>query len=141
MKFAKDDLKDLFWEFFRYLIVGGSATIIDFGVLFICQEFVFHYVSGIGLYISTALGFTAGLIFNYIFSLVFVFRKQKEKGKGFKPFLIFLFVGIVGLILTELGMWLGVTVLHFNYLLVKVFVTGAVLFWNYLGRKILIFER
>ncbi|WP_040197998.1 GtrA family protein [Candidatus Soleaferrea massiliensis] len=140
MKLDKTNLKDLFYEFCRYLLVGGLATLIDFGVLFVCHEYLIK-ADGIGLYISTALGFTAGLIFNYIMSLVFVFRKQKDKGKGLKAFLIFLFVGMVGLVLTELGMWLGVNLLHFNYLLVKVFVTGAVLLWNYLGRKILIFER
>ena len=36
-------------------------------------------------------------------------------------------------------MWLGVAVLGLDYRLVKVFVTAAVLLWNYLGRKILIF--
>lgn len=37
-------------------------------------------------------------------------------------------------------MWFGVSVLRWHYMLVKVFVTGTVLVWNYLGRKLLVFN-
>lgn len=47
----------------------------------------------------------------------------------------------MGLGWTEIGMWIGVSVLDGHYVPVKIAVTGAVLLWNYLGRKILIFNR
>ena len=49
-------------------------------------------------------------------------------------------IGLLGLGWTELGMWVGIELLKWNYMVVKVLVTGAVLMWNYLGRKLLIFN-
>ena len=94
------------------------------------------------MYISTVFGFIAGLSVNYVLSLLFVFTQKKDKGKGrtVGAFLIFGVIGLLGLFFTELGMWVGVELLCWNYMLVKVLITGAVLAWNYLGRKILIFN-
>ena len=131
----------LIGEFIRYAIVGGIAFLVDFGTLVASQELLFKDLRH-GVYISTVFGFVAGLAVNYVLSLLFVFTQKKDKGKGrtVGAFLIFGAIGLLGLFLTELGMWVGVELLDWNYMLVKVLVTGAVLAWNYLGRKILIFN-
>lgn len=128
-------------EFERYLIVGGSAFIVDFVVLYIFQTYVFYNLDIVGIYLSTALGFIGGLIYNYVLSLIYVFESAKElnKGKNVKSFIVFTIVGIIGLMITELGMYIGVGILAINYLFVKVCVSGIVLLWNYGTRKILIF--
>ncbi len=135
------NIKVLFWEFIRYAIVGGIAFLVDFGTLVACQEFYFKQYDW-GVYAATVAGFCTGLITNYILSLLFVFTQTKDKGKGRSAgaFMLFGIVGILGLLWTELGMWIGIECLAWNYMLVKVFVTGAVLVWNYLGRKLLIFR-
>lgn len=134
-------LRGLVWEFLRYAVVGGVAFAVDFGTLVACQEVVFG-AFGWGLYAATAAGFCAGLTANYALSLRFVFTQPKDRGKGRSvgAFAVFGVVGLLGLLWTELGMWLGCEALGWNYMLVKVFVTGAVLVWNYLGRKLLIFK-
>jgi putative flippase GtrA len=96
-----------------------------------------------GILISTALGFITGLIYNYILSLIFVFKKasDKVKGKQLKSFIIFSIIGIIGLGLTEVGMYLGIITFGSQYyLIVKLFVAAVVLFWNYIARKIFIFQ-
>ena len=135
-------LPELFQEFFRYLLVGGTAFLVDMGLLYIFYNFVFYGFSETGVYISTALGFIGGLIYNYLLSLVFVFKSAKEqnKGKTLGAFIAFTLVGIGGLLLTELGMFVGVELLTINYLVVKVFVAAVVLIWNYGARKIWIFR-
>lgn len=135
--------KSLFYEFCRYLVVGGGAFIVDFGTLFVCKEYLIPNWNGYGLYVSSTIAFVLGIIFNYIFSLIFVFRVNSEnkQGKTIKDILIFVVVGIVGLVLTDFGMFLGTGLLKVNYLIVKIIVTGAVLIWNYGARKILIFNR
>lgn len=137
----KTKLKNLSYEFFRYAIVGGVAFIVDIGMLFLCKEYFLRNVP-YSLYISTAIGFLAGLVTNYLLCLKFVFLSAKgtKQGKSHKDRLIFTIIGVIGLIMTEYGMKLGVDVLSINYLLVKIVVTGVVLVWNYLGRKILIFN-
>jgi putative flippase GtrA len=137
----KQKLKDLFLEFLRYCIVGGLAFLVDFGLLNLFNK-ILPEQGGYRLYIATAIGFIAGLVFNYIFSLIFVFNSAKHSkvGRSVGAFLIFAVVGGVGLGLTELGMYVGVALLGIHFMLVKIVVTGVVLLWNYLGRKIFIFK-
>ena len=128
-------------EFLRYAVVGGLAFVADFGSLVAAQELVFENFSW-GVYASTVIGFVVGLAVNYFLSILFVFTQAKDRGKGrsFGAFVVFGLIGIVGLGLTELGMWAGIELLAWNYMVVKVLVTGGVLVWNYLGRKVLIFK-
>lgn len=134
--------KSLIKEFSRYILVGGSAFLVDFGLLYIFKTFIFASLGQTGLYISTAIGFAGGLVYNYILSLVFVFESAKtdSKGRSVGAFIVFAIIGIIGLLLTELGMYAGTEFLRANYLIVKVFVAAIVLIWNYGARKILIFK-
>ena len=134
-------IKNLIGEFVRYLLVGGLSFVVDFLVLCFFQELVFHHVQ-YGLYYSTALGFLSGLTVNYILSITFVFdaAKKTRVGRSLKDIIVFAVIGIVGLVLSEIGMYAGAGVLHFPYQLIKLVVTAVVLMWNYLGRKLLIFK-
>ena len=133
--------KKLFFEFLRYCVVGGIAFLADFGALVTAQE-LFLKSYNCGVYLATVFGFIAGLAVNYALSLWFVFTQKKDRGKGrsFGAFIVFGLIGLLGLFWTELGMWIGIELLRWNYMIVKALVTGAVLVWNYLGRKILIFN-
>lgn len=134
--------KVIFNEFIRYTFIGGTAFCIDMLTLYLCKTQVFFYSGNIGIYISTALGFLAGLIFNYIFSLIFVFESAKDENKGRNLFSFFLFfiIGVIGLVLTEIGMYAGVNFFYLDYLVTKVIVAAIVLMWNYIARKVLIFR-
>ncbi len=146
MKFFLKDKKTL-WELLRYLVVGAVAAIVDLCVLALFTELIFNSNKEIfALSISTAAGFLAGLIVNYLLSMIFVFvnAEQKEKNKNrIKTFLIFALVGIIGLLLTELLMNVGMLVCPkegFWYLLLSCFVKGIVMLWNYFGRKIFVYK-
>ena len=131
----------LLGEFARYAVVGGVAFLADFGTLVFVKE-CFFGDSRFGVYVATVFGFLVGLGVNYVLSLWFVFTQKKDRGKGRSvgAFLMFAVIGALGLLWTELGMWIGVELIQWNYMLVKIIVTGAVLAWNYLGRKLLIFN-
>lgn len=144
-------------EFLRYVLVGGIAFVVDFGVFALFRELVFGGAdSTAAITVSTAAGFIMGLAVNYVLSMLMVFRseKQQEQGKNVRAVLIFAVVGIIGLGLTELLQWLGEKVIlqtelgkAFNSLIfdtgvyaVKIVVAGIVLIWNYVGRKIFVFK-
>ena len=132
----------LLQEFSRYVLVGGTAFAVDITILYLFKNYVFYNLSEIGVYISTALGFISGLIYNYILSLTFVFENAmaQNKGKTIDAFIAFLLIGMAGLLLTEIGMYIGIQIFVINYLVVKTLVAAVVLIWNYGMRKILIFK-
>ena len=137
------NIKGIKFEFFRYILVGGSAFLIDASILFLLEKYLLSGLGEIGILISTAIGFIAGLIYNFILSTLYVFKKIDESVQKHpvRSFVIFTIIGIVGLLLTEAGMYAGIRFLGAEYyMFVKVVVAGIVLIWNYTARKILIFK-
>lgn len=155
--------RQLFWEIFRFLLVGGLATLADYIVFWLFDGVLFPLFPwendawlGISLAISTALGFVVGLIVNWLLSVSFVFRevKDKEKAASKNSFVIFTIIGLIGLGLTELGVLILVAVLPeitlfgavaflgtaWKKWIAKVIMTCIVLVFNYIGRKLFIFK-
>ena len=120
-------------EILRFLLIGGLATVIDYLVMAL---FLFFTAATV---ISTGLGFIAGLIFNYIFSILFVFRTT-GKSRSLQGFFLFTVLAIGGLTIHLIGMYLGHDLWHLNVRLVKVCLTLIVLVYNYLTRKFFIFN-
>jgi len=109
------------------------------------REFVFRSTSEAVLAVCTAIGFVCGLAANYLLSMVFVFttETQQKKTRTIRAAVIYVAVGIIGFILTELGMYIGVLIAGsegFWYVLVRCIVAGVVLVWNYVGRKIFVYK-
>ena len=128
-----------FWEFLRYLFVGGAAFVVDFGALVLFRELVFQDWR-YGVYISVLLAFFAGHITNYLGSLWFVFLDPEERKNGWtlRAFGLFTLVGASGAGMTELGMWIGYGLLHWNYMVAKLIVASVVFTWNFVGRKLIV---
>lgn len=160
---VKQTKKQLFWEIFRFLLVGGTATVADYFVFWLFDGVLFPLLplSGkawevIALILATAAGFGVGLVVNWILSVKFVFRavRDKEEVESKKSFFIFTVIGLIGLGLTEIGVVLlvflfpeislfGTTALlgtEWEKWLAKVIMTCIVLVFNYVGRKLLVFK-
>lgn len=137
----------IFREFLRYAIVGGVSFLTDTGVMVLSREVIFSPLreSTLGLFLSVAAGFLAGLTVNYFLSQFFVFISEEQKmyGRNLGAFIRFAIIGLIGFGLTELGMYLGVLAVGqqgYKYVLVKCVVAGIVLIWNYLGRKFWVYK-
>lgn len=144
------------WEIFKFLLVGGTATVIDFVVmslvlyLFAPESYdgvisVFYHPdyapSAVATVVATGSGFAVGLVFNYVFSLIFVFSGSDTSKAGTGGgFAIFAALSSVGLAIHLLGMYLLSGVAGINEWIVKIFLTVAVLVFNYLTRKYLLFK-
>ena len=154
--------KQLFWEIFRFLLVGATATLVDYAVFYLFRQWLLlaRLMEGgtwniLSLIIATAFGFGAGLLVNWILSVKFVFRavKNKEESSSTKSFFIFAVIGLIGLGITELGVVLLVHVfpeitlfgttaflLPWKEWLAKIIMTCIVLVFNYVGRKLFVFK-
>lgn len=121
-------------SFMRYLVAGGAGFLLDYGVLLFCYEVV-----GIHYLIASALGFIAGLIFVYVSSNKWVFGHRKMEECKVKEFSIFSLIGIVGLLLTVLFMWVFTDELGMPPRISKLFTTALVLLWNFGARKYVLY--
>ena len=126
--------KVLFAEFQRYLIVGGIAFVLDFTTLFLLTSiFHIHY-----LY-SAAIGFVLGLTCNYVLSIGWVFSSRNVRNR-YVEYGVFALIGVIGLGLNELAIWLLTAGSGFHYTLSKIGATVIVFFWNFSCRKFLLFR-
>lgn len=127
-----DEKKKFFKQILRFGVVGGSAFVIDAGILFILTEYF-----GIDLLISNMLSFTASVIFNYILSITWVFDVQETRKKG-KDLFVFMFLSIIGLGINQFLMWFFAKFLGIYYMISKVIATFVVMVYNFISRKIYI---
>ncbi|GHV34847.1 hypothetical protein FACS1894178_3190 [Bacteroidia bacterium] len=124
---------NIFLQFIRYGISGGIAFAVDFFLLYILTEYAdFHYL------IAGTISFSVGLIITYLFSILWVFDKRRFRSRT-TEFLLFVLIGIVGLLLTVVLMWLLTDMIHFHYLLAKIITTVIVTLWNFLAKKYILF--
>ncbi len=122
-------------QLFRYVWVGGFAFVIDYGSLYILKEYI-----GINYLLSAAVAFIFGLAVNYLLSTFWVFPDSRLNNK-MAEFAVFASIGLVGLLLNEIIMFLCCEVLNIHYLISKLCSTGIVFFWNFFARKIILFTK
>jgi len=120
-------------QLFRYLWVGGISFIIDYTSLFIFTEYL-H----INYLISAAIAFILGLTTNYQLSTIWVFNNSRLNNK-LSEFTIFSIIGIIGLGLNEIIIYVCSEFLNLYYMISKLISTAVVFFWNFLGRKYILF--
>lgn len=143
----KEKIRSTFFEFLRYIVVGGLSALIDMGANYAMLYYIFRSDKNdtFAVVVSVAVGFAVGLAVNFILSNFFVFRsaEQRKKGRTVGAFVIYTAVGVIGFGITE-----GLTVLGTNYIgeagiwyiLLTCVVKGIVLVWNYIGRKIFVYR-
>lgn len=144
-----------FVQFFRFLFVGGVATVVDIAIATASYEWMglkqlylsFFGFDG-GLLLANAFGFTVGLITNYLLSIVWIFRHQNIN--RVKEFLSFTLIGLMGLSI-KLGTVAVLERFVFNMdanflgifpmvTLVASLGTVVAFVWNFLARKLFLYS-
>ena len=133
INFFKGKTTNTLVQLFRYLWVGGISFIIDYISLFIFTEYL-H----INYLISAAIAFILGLTTNYQLSTIWVFNNSRLNNK-FTEFTIFSIIGIIGLGLNEVIIYICSEYLNLYYMISKLISTAVVFFWNFMGRKYILF--
>lgn len=113
----------------RYFVASLAALALDF-VLLVALTRLF----GVGPLVAATLGYLAGLVLIYALCALWVYR-DRWRYKASWTFATFAAVGLVGLGLTDLLIYL----LHFRAGLEievsKLFTVGAVFLFNFAGRR------
>jgi len=121
-------------EIWRYGLVSIAALALDAGLLLFFVEVAgWHYL------VAGAAGFLSGLGLAYTLSVAWVFS-HRSRASPREEVAIFGLIGIAGLGLNELVLWVGTGVLGFHYMLSKAAAAGASFTFNFGFRKWLLFH-
>lgn len=130
-KLFKEKTDNTLIQFFRYIFVGGIAAIVNIGMLYVFTEVLHIYYL-----FSNILSFTLGLIVNYFLSKKLVFQEEKDINK-INEFAIYTIIGIMGLGIDTMLIWLLTKKTLFHYMISKLTSTMIVFIWNFGARKML----
>ena len=121
-------------QFIKYAVVGGTAFVVDFLSLYTLTEFGhLHYL------ISASIGFLLGLLFNYVLCLFWIFD-QRALDNRIHEFLVFGVIGLVGLGLNNLIVFVLTEHASLHYLFSKIVAAAVVLMFNFGLRRQILFR-
>lgn len=126
------EIKEMFkrWSFLRFLIVGGSATLLDYIIYWFLSDVInFNVAKGISMLCSS--------IYSYFLNKHFTFRaKQRSSVQEVAKYIFAQLINI--------GTNVGINYLLFTAtdikLLSMVFATGVAMIVNYILQKLFVFK-
>ena len=126
---------NIFLQFFRFIFVGGTAFLIDFFIYFALVQFL-----NVNYLISAAIAFFISVLANYYLSTSWVFNQSQIENRAIE-FNLFLAISFVGLIFTEILLYVFTDMFSINYLWSKIFASILVLFWNFSARRVMFYGK
>lgn len=132
-KLFRQRTDNIFIQMFRYIFVGGTAFVVDFFFLYFFSDFC-----GIHYLISGILSFIISVLVNYIMSTKWVFNQDNIENKVLE-FNLFLLISAIGLVFTEILLWLFTDIFGLHYLLSKIIAAIIVMFWNFIARRVMFY--
>ena len=135
LRISKDWLiASLRHDLWRYFAASLIALAVDLACLSASLR-----ILNLSLAWSASIGFVAGAVTAYLLSIRWVFRQRALARSPATEFLTFVAIGVAGLGLTQLVLWVGVTELGLMPELVKLSAAGVTFAFNYIARKSLLF--
>lgn len=127
---------------FRFLVVGGTNTIIDFGLMNILSK-----IFGLPLIAANTISMTVALIFSFFANKKYTF-KSSDKTRVKREMMLFLAFTLFGLyVIQNSVIWLFSQYIHIGFLndfwfdnLAKVVGTIPSLIWNYVTYDRFVFK-
>lgn len=120
-------------EFARYFVASAAALAVDVGLYRLALSLGWRYQ------FAALLGFCAGAVVAYLASVRWVFRARAVQNAGLE-FGLFVAVGVAGLLLTELLLWIAIGKLALPAVLSKLGTSAIVFAFNFAVRKTLLFS-
>ena len=118
--------------FFRFCIVGGINTVIDYSLFLL-----FFYAFNFHLLAANALGFFVATGNSYVLNKFWTFGDGHNK-VNLRQFLTFLAVTTSALILSSVAIYLCAKIVP-EYI-AKLMAIGVTVMWNYTGSRFFVFK-
>lgn len=111
-------------QFIKFCVVGGSGVFVDFGVTYLCKEWL-----RMNKYVANSLGFLCASTTNYILNRIWTFGNKDPHIAV--QYLRFLGIAAVGLAINNGTIYVLHEKLRWNFYFSKLCAIGVVTFWNF----------
>ncbi len=128
-------LSDTLREGSRYLIASAIALAVDAGVYVALIR-----LGGVHYLAAAPAGFALGIAVIYVLSTRWAFRKRRLASVR-SEFLLFTLIGLAGLLVNQLVIYVCVDRLSISYEFAKLASAAIVFGFNFIGRKLVLFTR
>jgi putative flippase GtrA len=120
-------------HFIRYLVVGGTTFIIDFGILYLL-----HGELKVNIAIATSISYWISIIYNFILNRYWTFdvREKESLKKHISTYFVLLVVNYIFAVI-----FVSIMSHYINYIIAKAIAVGIQMIWTYPIYKKLIFVR
>jgi putative flippase GtrA len=121
---------EAFKQLVRYLITGISSAAIEFALLFVFKDLV-----GLTVIQANSAALSIVFWFNFLINRYWSFKSKSDIKRQLAMYAVLF---IINLFASDFIMYILVSLLHFMYLVAKVFAIGAIVCWNFfLYRKVI----
>lgn len=124
---------ELLSKLFKYILVGGSAALVNWILFYLCLE------SGLWYILAGVLSFILATLWNFILAKKFVFLDSQHT--IIKEGLLIYLVSFGGLLIDIGILFLCVEVLNFHALFAKLIATGTAFVFNFTLRYAVIYKK
>lgn len=132
MAFPVDEALAL--KFARFVVVGLSGVLIDFGLTYLLKE-----KGNVQKYVANSTGFLVATVNNYFLNRYWTFHSTDPA--AFTQFGKFLGIALIGLVFNNFVLYLLHDKLKINFYLSKIFAIGLVSLWSFFANYIYTFAR
>ena len=116
-------------QFLKFAVVGIISFAVDWLLLVFLTD-----ACRVDYLVSTSISFLVSVALNYALSVRYVFPHRDDMSRK-REFTIFAILSAIGLGLTDVFMFVGVTMLNVAYQAMKVIATFCVTWYNFFSRK------
>ena len=116
-------------QFLKFAVVGLISFAVDWLLLVVLTD-----LCHVDYLVSTSVSFIVSVALNYALSVRYVFPHRDDMSRK-REFTIFAILSAIGLGLTDVFMFVGVTMLNVAYQAMKIIATFCVTWYNYFSRR------
>ncbi|MBK8395165.1 MAG: GtrA family protein [Leptospiraceae bacterium] len=125
--------QELLNRFIKFLIVGGTCTIINYAIFFVLLNYF-----GVQYLLSSAIGYTSGLVIGYFINKFWTYQVEKNSQEKFMfKYLLVYSASLAG---STVFLKILVDLLNFNPTLANIFAIGLSTITNFVGTNFLVFK-
>lgn len=124
--------EELINKFIKFGIVGFSGVFIDFGITYLCKEWL-----KIPKYVANACGFLVAATTNYFLNRFWTFYSTNPN--MLREFSEFFIISIIGLLINTGVLFICVKKFKFNFYFAKLVAIGVTTIWNFFANYLYTF--